>query len=320
MGTCSGGSAPPPPDAGTGGGQAPMSHPGPVCVSCFLLPPPLRPAGTGPPWSSSSSSPTARGPRPLLFFTPRVPTLTPRLQCCSAPGPPTNLPTSLPNPLPAPCLRFMVGKGSLAAPPMRVPTLRLSTWSLGLDPWGPPCRFPVGLPGARWGTHLPCASLGGPLYPGRWLLSRRQARLGQITNDKQTGHSQRPAPHRTRLKTPNAPKPWGHLSGRLAHETKMEQEPSQKSPPSGSFPDALLGAPGTARPGLVPPLPTAIPRKDAPGRLTDQREQNQLVLGGPDAGLTVRRHLDSFLSLGKRFCFCTSFLQAHHLPKAHCSH
>lgn len=138
LGTCSGGSAPRPPDAGTGGGQAPMSHPGPVCVSCFLLPPPLRPAGTGPPWSSSSSSPTARGPRPLLFFTPRVPTLTPSLQCCSAPGPPTNLPTSLPNPLPAPCLRFMVGKGSLAAPPMCVPTLRLSTWSLGLALWAPP--------------------------------------------------------------------------------------------------------------------------------------------------------------------------------------
>lgn len=212
----------------------------------------------------------------------------------------SNQPTNFPaKPTPRPLSQVHGRERLPRCPSHACPYPPLSTWSLGLAPWAPPRRFPAGLPGTRWGTHLPCAGPGGPLYPGHWLLSRRQARLGQVTNDKQTGHSQRPAPRRTRPKTPNAPKPWGHLSGRLAHETKMEQEPSQRSPPPGSLPDVLLAAPDTARPGLVQPLPTAISRKDAPRRLIDQREQNQLVLGGPDTGLTIRQHLDSFLSLGK---------------------
>ena len=221
---------------------------------------------------------------PSLLHPPSANTNTQSavLLCPWSSNQPTNFPAK---PAPRP-LSQVHGRERLPRCPTHVcpypPAVYLEPGSSPVGP--PPRRFPAGLPGTCWGTHLPCAGLGGPLYPGQWLLLRRQARLGQITNDKQTGHSQRPAPHRTRLKTPNAPKPWGHLSGRLARETKMEQEPSQRSPPPGSLPDALLGAPDTARPGLVPPLPTAIPRKDAPGRLTDQRERNQLVLGGPTPG------------------------------------
>ena len=77
----------------------------------------------------------------------------------------------------------------------------------------------------------------------------------------------------------------------------MEQESSQRSPPPGSLP-GVLATPDTVHPGLAPPLPTATSRKDAPRRLTGQRGQNQLVLRGPDTWLTIRQHLDSFLSLG----------------------
>jgi len=88
----------------------------------------------------------------------------------------------------------------------------------------------------------------------------------------------------------------------------MEQESSQRSPPPGSLPGVLLATPDTAHPGLAPPFPTATSRKDAPRCLTGQRGQNQLVLRGPDTWLTIQ-HLDSFLSLGKRFWFCTCFLE-----------
>lgn len=89
----------------------------------------------------------------------------------------------------------------------------------------------------------------------------------------------------------------------------MEQESSQRSPPPGSLPGVLLATPDAAHPGLAPPFPTATSRKDAPRCLTGQRGQNQLVLRGPDTWLTIRQHLDSFLSLGKRFWFCTCFLE-----------
>lgn len=82
--TCSGGSAlPSTPDTGTGGGQAPMSHPGSSAAPASSSSKLHRPVGTGPPWSSFSSSPTARVPGPFCS-PPRPPTLTPSLQSCSA--------------------------------------------------------------------------------------------------------------------------------------------------------------------------------------------------------------------------------------------
>ena len=131
------------------------AHVTPWLISCFLLPPPLSCpdqwalAHPGPP-SRPPQQPGSQAPSVLHPLNTNTKTQSAVLLCPGTCGP-TNLPTSLPNLLPATRLRFRVGKGPLAASPMRVPPLRLSTWSLGLAPWASPEQIPCRPPGHSLG-------------------------------------------------------------------------------------------------------------------------------------------------------------------------
>lgn len=207
--TCSGGSAPPP------------APPTPALVvdrrlchtlACQLLPAsssskPPRPVGTGPPWSSSLSSPAARVPGPFCSPPPKrqhqhpvcssalplvlaaQPTYQLPCQTCSLPlvsgswsGKAPCFSRACPYPLTVP---LEPGSSPVGLP--RADSLQAS-WALA---GAPICPVPA------WAG--PCPGLGGPLSPGHWLFSRKQARLGQITNDKQTGRSQTQDPKCSQL-------------------------------------------------------------------------------------------------------------------------
>lgn len=169
--TCSEGSAPPP---------APRhrhwwwtdAYVTPWLVSCFLLPPPLsRPdqwalAHLGPPLCPPQQ-PGSQAPSVFHPLSANTNTQSAVLLCpwSSWPNQPTNFPAK-----PAPChLSQVHGRERPSASPVRVPTLWLSPWSLGLAPWASPAQIPCRPPGHSLGP--PSALCRPGRAPVPWPLA-----------------------------------------------------------------------------------------------------------------------------------------------------